>query len=472
MATWAASGKFPNAAFLCICVDPDALYTAKEFAQLYFGRAPDTLINGFIDSRPDFPNFPSQLGCQGFILYDSGQKLVATKTLPFNEYRDRAFHDVEGKLSPLLQVAAPQNLPGAETLRDSFDVEEYLNKVTSVGHDAMDAQHNALVDSLLELAKQLTVKELQRVKQELEAHFDEEEDLLKRYAFGAASLGGRSDIDQENDFSAFGSHARDHKRIVAMAEGALSKLQNVCDQSDAHGGTVPKVVAEELCKAFVEHASMFDSLYEGKLFDRTVMEKVVGWYNFTWKGGSFPVCFRPEGSFFCHQYQAPATWTMVEDVIKIDWGQFGRYELKFNEVERSMAGHEIPKDDTNENNWRSANFLHDLSDAEKVLFGEGAGTEWELAWKEGKFPIKFQADGYNHFVCDDFPARAHWTMQGHEIVIHWGHLGKYRLILNPSSKTMEGGELYGDQSKDTWWRKATHIRNLPISGVAESCDRH
>jgi len=287
--------------------------------------------------------------------------------------------------------------------------------------------------------------------------------LLRKYGFGLAkTASGYS--GNENDFSAFGSHAKDHRRIIAMADDALEKLQDVCVESDAHGGTVPRSVADDLCRAFVEHATNFDSLYEGKLCDQRAMEKVIGWYNFSWKGGSFQVCFRPGGAFFCPRYRASATWTMVEDVVKIDWGQFGKYNLHFDEANRTMSGNEVPKDATNENNWRTAQFVHGLSDAENLLLGAGAGTEWEFEWKGSKFPIRFQADGDNRFVCDSFPAFAHWSIEGNQVTIHWGNFGTYRLTIDPASETMDGGELGGDQSKDTWWRKASRPRDLPVAG--------
>jgi len=468
MTAWAASGKFPNAAFLCICVDPEAFLTAKEFAQLYFGRAPKTLVNGFIDSQSDFPKFQAQLGCQGFIIYDSQQKLVTTKTLSFDEYRNRAFLDVEGRLSPLLQEAPPQNLAAqVKPSQEGFDAERCLRKVVPVGHNAMDAQHDSCVNSLSDLAKHLTVKQLLVVHQELRAHFDEEEKLLRKYGFGNAGPEGGSDSDLANDFSAFGSHAKDHRRILAVAEDALSKLHNVCGQSDAYGGTVPKAVAQELCQAFVDHASTFDSLYEGKLFDQAMMEKVVGWYEFSWQCGSFQVCFRPNGTFFCPEYRAPATWIMVENAVKIDWGRFGKYEMEFNPADMSMIGNEVPKDNTNGRNWRRAKFIHNISDAESIVLGDGEGTEWEFEWKEGKFLVMFQADGYNSFVCNDFPAQAHWNLEGNEVTIHWGGCGNYRLSLDLESKVMEGGKLGVDPAEDTWWRKAYFVRSLP----AERCDR-
>lgn len=371
MVAWAASGKFGKTGFLCICVDPDAVATAKEFGQLYFPSAPDSLINGFIDSQSDFPNFQAQLGCQGFIIFNSARQLVATKTLPFNQYREHAFKDVEGKLLQLLQPPAPQNPMNAplgqyvrivnltsengralngqlgeivgstengrfqvkladsskamrpENLEDAtdapvgsrlqvvgltsekgqklngqvgdilggtangryivrlsdttmslkkenlreperaeVDAAQYLSKVASVGHDGMDAQHDTCIQALQELWRDLSVSKLQLVRQELQAHFDDEEKLMKEAGFGQRQ--GSADADS-NDFSAFGSHVGDHKRIIAVADEALSSLTNVCDTSDAYGGTVPKEVAVALCKAFADHAEMYDSLYEGKI---------------------------------------------------------------------------------------------------------------------------------------------------------------------------------------------------------------
>jgi len=297
------------------------------------------------------------------------------------------------------------------------------------------------------------------VHQELQSHFDEEEMLLRKYGFGNPERSGASNT---NSFSAADSHVKDHKRILAMVESALEKLQGVCDVSDSYGGTVPKIFADELCKAFVDHATMFDSLYEGKLFDQTAIGEVIGWYNFEWEGGSFLVCFRPFGNFFCPQYRAPAKWTMVEDVVKIDWGQFGRYVLTFDRVAKGMEGREISNDESTDSNWRRAKFLHGLDAVETAILGDGAGTEWEFEWKEGKFPIKFKADGYNTFLCDIYPANAYWSVSGTDVVINWGHLGKYKLAINPATKTMAGGQLGGDESKDTWWRKASFTRNLPV----------
>eukprot|EP00931_Biecheleriopsis_adriatica_P117901 TRINITY_DN93381_c0_g1_i1.p1 TRINITY_DN93381_c0_g1~~TRINITY_DN93381_c0_g1_i1.p1 ORF type:complete len:386 (-),score=79.95 TRINITY_DN93381_c0_g1_i1:314-1471(-) len=370
MAAWALSGKFSGTGFLCVCVDPNALATAKEFSQLYFPSAPDSLINGFIDSQSDFPNFQAQLGCQGFIIFNSACQLVASKTLPFLEYRDQAFRDVEGKLMQMLQPPPPQNPLNAplgqhvriinltsdsgkamngvlgeivgssdngrflvktndatkafrpENLEDATDAPigerfqvygltsekgqklngqegeivggtangryivrlsgstmslkkenlrqieaadtdalQYLAGVASVGHDAMDAQHDTCIQALKELWQDLSVKALKFVREQLQSHFDEEEVLLQKSGFGPEE----SCCGASNDFSALASHAKDHKRIISLADDALAQLTNVCHASDAHGGTVPRQVAMALCKAFAEHARLYDALYEGKV---------------------------------------------------------------------------------------------------------------------------------------------------------------------------------------------------------------
>ena len=38
--------------------------------------------------------------------------------------------------------------------------------------------------------------------------------------------------------------------------------------------------------------------------------------------------------------------------------------------------------------------------------------------------VEFHADGFNHFVCKDYPAHAHWSMRGNTILINWGRFGQ------------------------------------------------
>lgn len=52
-----------------------------------------------------------------------------------------------------------------------------------------------------------------------------------------------------------------------------------------------------------------------------------GWYDFSWAEGSFPVCFRPGGAFYCPKFPQGATWNLDGSVVKIDWKRFGTLEL-------------------------------------------------------------------------------------------------------------------------------------------------
>merc|ERR1712087_503457 len=81
---------------------------------------------------------------------------------------------------------------------------------------------------------------------------------------------------------------------------------------------------------------------------------------------------------------------------------------------------------------------------------------------------KFKADGYNHFNCDEFPAHAHWSIQGSRIRIVWGEFGTYDLdiVVDGESKSMKGGPVGGDWEND--WRKATLSRNLLDNQVMEA----
>eukprot|EP00747_Dinoflagellata_sp_TGD_P091118 gnl/TRDRNA2_/TRDRNA2_164947_c0_seq3.p1 gnl/TRDRNA2_/TRDRNA2_164947_c0~~gnl/TRDRNA2_/TRDRNA2_164947_c0_seq3.p1 ORF type:complete len:381 (-),score=68.45 gnl/TRDRNA2_/TRDRNA2_164947_c0_seq3:141-1283(-) len=367
MMTWAASGKFPGAAFLCICVDPNAFATAREFAQLYFKFAPDCLRNGYIDNQRDFPTFQANLGCQGFTIFNSAHEIVVPKTLPFTQYRDGAFRALESSLWALVQPPAlenplnapvgqqvkivnltsaagadlngqqaevvgssengrfvvklssgtnkslrPENLEDAigapvgkrvrvfgltstkgqalngqfgevlggvasgrymvklgdagapmllrpENLEDAPDVaevsaEEISCNVPSVNHAGMDSQHESCAEALRTLTMQRSVVSLRRVRDELAEHFKEEEALLQDSGFGQKVNG--------NDFSAFDSHAKDHQRIVALADAALLALANVCEASQ---GSVSEQVVVNLRRAFAEHAQLYDTLYADKL---------------------------------------------------------------------------------------------------------------------------------------------------------------------------------------------------------------
>jgi len=196
---------------------------------------------------------------------------------------------------------------------------------------------------------------------------------------------------------------------------------------------------------------------------------LIGWYDLSWKGGSFDVCLRPAGQFFCPKFQAQARWALAEGVVSIDWGKFGKYELVVAE-DKSMEGNAMPKKPDDENNWRKATFKRALSEEELAIIGDGAGTEWDFAWTGGNFPVQFKADGYNHFKCEDFPAHAHWSMKDGKLFINWGEFGNFELTVNAAERTMEGGPVGGDWTTD--WRKGKHVRNMLDNKVVEACEHH
>mmetsp|Transcript_63802 Transcript_63802/g.164240 ORF Transcript_63802/g.164240 Transcript_63802/m.164240 type:complete len:204 (+) Transcript_63802:86-697(+) len=197
---------------------------------------------------------------------------------------------------------------------------------------------------------------------------------------------------------------------------------------------------------------------------------LVGWYSLSWKGGAFEVCLRPAGYFFCSKFQAPARWELVDNVIRIDWAKFGKYELTVDAATKSMTGNAVPKNEEDPGNWRKAEFVRPLSPVEALLIGDGAGSEWDFQWSDGHFPVQFKADGYNHFKCDEFPAHAHWSLSEDTLKINWAQYGNYELKISADSKTMEGGPIGGDWSSD--WRKASFTRNLIDNKVMEACEHH
>jgi len=161
---------------------------------------------------------------------------------------------------------------------------------------------------------------------------------------------------------------------------------------------------------------------------------------------------------------------MEGDIVKIDWKKFGKYDMKFDLATKGMEGHAVPKSD-DEKNWRKAAFVRPMSPEEALLLGDGAGTEWDFEWSGGSFPVKFKADGFNHFQCDDFPAHAHWSVDGDKLRINWAEFGNYDMVLNAEAKSMTGCSVGGNPETD--WRKAKLLRNLISSAtMEEECKHH
>jgi len=258
-----------NARFVCICVDRSAQRTAKEFQKLYFDGG--KVLNTLIDCREDFPTFQAQLGCQGLIVLDANGIFATSKSPPFLQFRGQAFEYVEKLLQRLaneesrsvdkeggsLEAQAPTRPPPAvaccngscaRTTDDTDAAAPQSYGLPSTGHDAMDAEHAELTAAMIVATSSSTLASVTMLRDIFAAHASHEERLMRDSGFGESHDAG---------FSAMESHAKDHAAICDAATRAMK-------EADVDG-IVPKVSVRALCARIVEHAEMYDALYEGRL---------------------------------------------------------------------------------------------------------------------------------------------------------------------------------------------------------------
>lgn len=258
-----------NARFVCICVDRSAQRTAKEFQKLYFDGG--KVLNTLIDCREDFPTFQAQLGCQGLIVLDANGIFATSKSPPFLQFRGQAFEYVEKLLQRLaneesrsvdkeggsLEAQAPTRPPPAvaccngscaRTTDDTDAAAPQSYDLPSTGHDAMDAEHAELTAAMIVATSSSTLASVTMLRDIFAAHASHEERLMRDSGFGESHDAG---------FSAMESHAKDHAAICDAATRAMK-------EADVDG-IVPKVSVRALCARIVEHAEMYDALYEGRL---------------------------------------------------------------------------------------------------------------------------------------------------------------------------------------------------------------
>ena len=258
-----------NARFVCICVDRSAQRTAKEFQKLYFDGG--KVLNTLIDCREDFPRFQAQLGCQGLIVLDANGIFATSKSPPFLQFRGQAFEYVEKLLQRLaneesrsvdkeggsLEAQAPTRPPPAvaccngscaRTTDDTDAAAPQSYDLPSTGHDAMDAEHAELTAAMIVATSSSTLASVTMLRDIFAAHASHEERLMRDSGFGESHDAG---------FSAMESHAKDHAAICDAATRAIK-------EADVDG-IVPKVSVRALCARIVEHAEMYDALYEGRL---------------------------------------------------------------------------------------------------------------------------------------------------------------------------------------------------------------
>jgi len=202
---------------------------------------------------------------------------------------------------------------------------------------------------------------------------------------------------------------------------------------------------------------------------------MVGVYKFDHAGGSFEVHLRSKSRFFCPTFQAKATWyANDQDMVMIDWGKFGSYEMalvkvddpndpKVLEFEGSVTG--------KPENWRKMQLKRRFSKAEEALFD----SEWNFEHTSGQFPIEFRADGFNHFICNQFSAHSHWSIKEGTgetdtptVHIDWGKYGKYDLVIAADGKSMSGSAVGQPDN----WRKAQFTRFLSDAVDVNCADQH
>ena len=258
-----------NARFVCICVDRSAPRTAKEFQKLYFDGG--KVLNTLIDCREDFPTFQAQLGCQGLIVLDANGIFATSKSPPFLQFRGQAFEYVEKLLQRLaneesrsvdkeggsLEAQAPTRPPPAvaccngscaRTTDDTDAAAPQSYDLPSTGHDAMDAEHAELTAAMIVATSSSTLASVTMLRDIFAAHASHEERLMRDSLFGES---------HHAEFSVVESHAKDHAAICDAATHAMK-------EADVDG-IVQKASVRALCARIVEHAEMYDALYEGRL---------------------------------------------------------------------------------------------------------------------------------------------------------------------------------------------------------------
>jgi len=187
-----------------------------------------------------------------------------------------------------------------------------------------------------------------------------------------------------------------------------------------------------------------------------------GVYDFAYAGGSFDVHLRSGGRFFAPEYQQPATWNYDPPIkkVSIDWLKYGKYELTLaegGEAAKEFHGALVGKPES----WRKMKLKRPFTVAEQMLMD----SEWDFIHEGGSFRVNFKADGYNHFVCHDFPAHSHWRLDHGEtptptLFIDWGKYGKYELVIDADGQSMSGGAK-GNMSN---WRKGKRVGKMGETG--------
>jgi len=158
------------------------------------------------------------------------------------------------------------------------------------------------------------------------------------------------------------------------------------------------------------------------------------------------VQFRAGNVFYCKQFPCTATWQEVEGIVQIDWGKFGKYEMR-PQADGSLVGSVLGKPD----DWRKAYLVREFTPAEELL----SASAWMLHHEGGPpFRVEFHADG--HFHAPSYPGHHTYQLQGTTVNISWGKYGNYTLELNVAERTAAGSLTNNPAS----WRRLTYVEPL------------
>lgn len=286
MQAWRRAFRETEARFVCVCVDDRAETTAREFQRLYFDR---DMVNAFIDSREDFPRFPTQLGCQGLVVVDGEGRFATQRSPAFLDHRNAAFRVVEDTLRALATrvrgadgtlddreapgTDEPTNARFAENAcgekpADLDDEEEFvLAKFPSVGHRGMDSDHAEIERLMRRALDTRSARDVQSLTDAFRKHAAEEEALL-RDAEDVSEDAVDASEPVPSSFRASSSHATDHERVCAALRAVVSSVG--ADTRSRRVSLFPEKEVERkilhrACRAVVEHAVTYDAAYAGKL---------------------------------------------------------------------------------------------------------------------------------------------------------------------------------------------------------------
>ena len=276
--------------FVCVCVDGRAAEISRLFQREYFGSS--RVLNAMIRSDEDFPQFPTQLGCQGFVVVDASGRFATLRSPSLNKVGAKAFDYVENVLAqlrgdddgdpgpvndgrelkisswqrrepPSAPAPAPSEAAPTETkavfaehaCRDDPQPLESSHcppcyELGTVGHGKMDDDHAQLERLMQAAVSSGLAADVEALVAFFARHAEEEEELMRESGFGRG--GGAGGM-----FSAVDSHAADHAAIFE----AGSEVSATADED----GRVEEARVRSLCRRIVEHAVNYDAKYAGHL---------------------------------------------------------------------------------------------------------------------------------------------------------------------------------------------------------------